>query len=130
MTKSLGKKERQHREKREYWGNHLAEWEKSGKSQSEYCRKAGVSFRRFQAWKAAIYAGHQKRPKRAADRERIKLVRLDLEKLKIGLSGENRFVSANSVGLIRIWVKGCCVEVSDRFSETSLRSVLGILRGN
>lgn len=38
-------------EKRRKWAQHIGGWKTSGKSQAEYCREHGLSWKRFYYWK-------------------------------------------------------------------------------
>ncbi len=41
-------------EKRRFWEEHLKNWELSGESQVEYCRKNGINIKSFHYWKRRI----------------------------------------------------------------------------
>ncbi len=41
-------------EKRRFWEEHLKNWELSGQSQVEYCRKNGINIKSFHYWKRKI----------------------------------------------------------------------------
>jgi len=44
-------REKENERKREYWFSHIDKWEKSGLTQSEYCREHGLIYSRFIYWK-------------------------------------------------------------------------------
>jgi hypothetical protein len=41
-------------QRRNFWENHLRDWQKSGQSQAGYCRKHGLSHKSFVYWKKRL----------------------------------------------------------------------------
>jgi len=41
-------------EKHQFWQNHVAAWEQSGISQSEYCSRQGLNIKIFGYWKRKL----------------------------------------------------------------------------
>ena len=42
-----------------YWQKHQRRWEKSGKTQAEYCREQGISLSSFSNWRVKLGSGEQ-----------------------------------------------------------------------
>ena len=45
-------REKENERKREYWFSQIENWEKSGLTQSDYCREHELVYHRFNYWKA------------------------------------------------------------------------------
>jgi len=47
-------KRKYQRRDREYWRSHVSNWEESGLSQTEYCRRNNIPFSSFGNWKTKL----------------------------------------------------------------------------
>ena len=56
----MNKEEKQ--KNREEWGNHVAEWEKSGLTQAEYCRRSNLKTSKLLYWSRKFSEKHLDKP--------------------------------------------------------------------
>lgn len=52
--------QRQDREKHEFWGAHIKDWQQSGLSQADYCRRNNLRDHQLTYWKKRILKREQK----------------------------------------------------------------------
>lgn len=52
--------------KKEFWQNHIQQWQKSGLSQQAYCAQQGIRYTTFGYWRKRLASGEAKRKQFAA----------------------------------------------------------------
>jgi len=103
-----------------YWLDHIKSWELSGLNQSEYCRRHDLKYHVFLYWKRKL-----RKPSRPSSESDS----LNFIEVGSGLSfGSIPTFCGNSDFIFRLWVKGICVELGNKFDPESLSRLLTCLR--
>ena len=99
---------RNNQDKHQFWQGHVAVWEQSGISQSEYCRRQGLNIKLFGYWKRKLC----RKPASG----------LTFVPVAIKTAPATGVKSAASLRLI---IRGgSCIEIVDGFNQDTLRRVL------
>lgn len=98
-------------EKNKFWQAHVKGWEQSGISQSEYCRRKGLSLRSFGYWKKKYF---QKSPVTFVP------VAVKTSPFPASLSGPSLKLLTRT---------GYGIEIGDGFKPETLRKLLDTLAG-
>jgi hypothetical protein len=107
-----------------YWESHLKNWQESGLSQSEYCRRKELKYNVFHYWKRKLY-------KSRLPGSSAKLVQVDncFDSLNHSLEKTSSAGLSPARPALRLWVgEDYCIDVCDNFSSDVLCRLLGILR--
>jgi hypothetical protein len=113
------------KDEKSLWVDHFLNWEKSGLSQAEYCRRNDLKYCHFHYWKRKLSKPPHLSPLSAqTESQRINFVELGAA-LPLA-SGMPRGTVPGDI--FRLWVGGICVEVGNKFNPQSLSRLLRCLR--
>ena len=102
--------------KRDYWEKHLAQWQKSGLSQSEYRAEHGLSQHVFSYWKEKL--------KSADNPATLVPVSIQPDSLQTQPHGQTESAS----GLSLHFLGGIRLDIDENFNPDTLRRVMSVFR--
>lgn len=108
---------RQHEleQKRQYWKTHIAAWQTSRVSQTEYCRRHELKFYQFVYWRRKFT------PKRSGP--------ISLVQVPVAAVARATGYFSQSAALRVALAPDVCIEVSPGFDPPTLQQVVAALRG-
>jgi hypothetical protein len=110
------------KDKLSYWPDHFDNWEKSGLSQAEYCRRHDLKYCLFHYWKRKL-----RKPPQPSVQSESKTINF----VEVGSSlpfGSGHSLRTAPGDFYRLWVGGICIEVGNKFNPQSLSQLLRCLR--
>ncbi len=99
---------RNNQDKQQFWQDHVAAWDKSGRGQAEYCRHHGLNIKVFGYWK----------------RKLCRKPTAGLTFVPVAIKPSQSTVSKPTATLRLIIRGGSCIEIGDGFNQDTLRRVL------
>jgi len=103
----------------EFWERHIQEWNRSGLSQSNYCRKEGLRYHAFLYWRRRL----NQRPGSQSSRQSINLVQLEIPEPVMSAP-----VSDYSHSGVQLEMNGLYVNLMSDFDQRTLLRVIQVLR--
>jgi hypothetical protein len=93
---------------REIWEKRIRDWDKSGLSQAEYCRRNGIRIKSFAYWKK----------KEAVQKKEVRLIPVSIP----------QHTHVKKETFVKVVLKnGYVIEVRDGFTPMTLREVVNVL---
>ncbi len=109
-------------DKRQFWFQHIEQWEQSGLSQTEYARQQGLSIKSFGYYRRR-YNSKQSLPVSPA----VSLLPVNVATDKSVEQSVAQSVKTRGSGITLISSSGFRIELSSDFDPVALQSVLNIL---
>ena len=106
-------------QKRKFWRRHIEQWEKSGSTQAEYCRRHRLSAKSFVYWKGR-FRDMCKVNMAAGQKEPVKFVPVEIKP-------EAHIPAGNSTALV-LCKDGYRIEIKESFNPEALGKVIRIIR--
>ncbi len=99
---------RNNQERQQFWQDHVKEWEQSGTSQADYCRRQDLNIKLFGYWK----------------RKLCKKPAAGLTFVPVSIK-PSQTTAVKPAATLRLVIRGgSCIEIGDGFNQDTLRRVL------